>query len=258
MLKKNMEDVKIREENFKKNIKDIQSNIPKLKSQLDEIEDKEKRLRQELKATNEEIGKYEMAILEIRNEISDLGVLLVSDKEASSIIEAKDHIEKQLEEQEQIILAARRKLTENSNTIEELKITTKKMDSIHVSFEMDPNELKLNRQTHDDLLEQITTMNTIYDKNSTELNTLISNLELKTINVVQLRKNLKQIKQKYKKQDNIQKKQLKEKGKVLRSLENQELSATEDRNRQMQDTDALFHLTSITLSRLNQNNQKDD
>ena len=86
----------------------------------------------------------------------------------------------------------------------------------------------------------------------------MNNLELKTINGVQLRKNLKQIKQKYKKQDNIQKKQLKEKGKVLRSLENQELSATEDRNRQIQDTDALFHLTSITLSRLNQNNLKDN
>lgn len=55
---------------------------------------------------------------------------------------AKENIEKQLDEQEQIILAARRKLTENSNTIEELKITTKKMDSIHVSFELDPNELK--------------------------------------------------------------------------------------------------------------------
>lgn len=105
---------------------------------------------------------------------------------------------------------------------------------------------------------QIATTNAIHDKNSAELDILIENLELKTINVVQLRKNLKQIKQKYKKQDNIQKKQLKEKGNILRTLENQELSATEDRNRQIQDTDALFHLTSITLSRLNQNIIKDD
>ncbi|CAO1330285.1 unnamed protein product [Diamesa serratosioi] len=253
-----MEDVKIKEENFKKNIKDIQSNIPKLKSQLDEIEDKEKRLRQELKATHDEIGKYEMSIIEIRNEISDLGDLLVSDKEATSIIEAKEHIENQLEEQEQIILAARRKLTENSNTIEELKITTAKMDSIHVSFELDPNELKVNRQLHDDLLLQIATINAFYDKNSSELNILVDNLELKTINVVQLRKSLKQIKQKYKKQDTSLKKQLKGKGNVLRTLENQELSAIENRDREIQNTDALFHLTSITLSRLNHNDKKTD
>lgn len=117
---------------------------------------------------------------------------------------------------------------------------------------------RVKRQSHDDLCLQISTINAIYDKNNTELNLLIESLELKTINVVQLRKNLKQIKQKYKKQDTIQKKQLREKGNVLRTLQNQELQAIEFRDRQIHDTDALFHLTSITLSRLNHNNRKDD
>lgn len=152
------------------------------------------------------------------------------------------------------------------------------MDSIHVSFELDPNELKykfieflfkshlnfllliyrVNRQLHDDILLQIAAINTSYDKNNTELNILVENLELKTIHVVQLKKSLKQIKQKYKKRDTLQKKQLKEKVNILRTLENQELSAIENHDRQMQDTDELFHLTSITLSRLNHNTRKDD
>jgi chromosome segregation ATPase len=245
-----IEQAKIKEENNVKSIRDLDAKIPRQKSKIEELEEKEKRLREEITRIQAESEKSDLNLMEMKNELANIKSLAVSEVEMDSIISAKEVIEKQLEEQDQITFAGRQKLKENSHSIEEAQAITSNMETLHASFNIDASDIKTKKKEVEELKVEVNSFKSNISQLKIDIESLSQTLDMKNNNVTKLIKKRDEIKKSYTTKEAEQRKELKEKENLLRKLTMKEaaLSATNQRLRDEQDL--LFKVASNVIKHI--------
>lgn len=256
-LRKEIEDAKIREENNARSIKDLDAQIPRQKAKIVEQEEKLKSLRNEAARIHEECEKTDMKMLEQKSEIAEISNVLVSDQEIQSILTAKEDVERQLEEQDQITAAGRQKLQENSNAIDEASAITAKMETLQFSYKFDAGELKNQNKQVEDLQVEINSLRSDIKKMRVEYESTVQNEKLKRANIARLLKNREEIAHNYKLKEADQRKEFIENDNLVHKLRTQEAALT-IKNQQLKYEQALFFkLSRNTMNFLSEKNFED-
>lgn len=245
-----IEQAKIKEENNVKSIRDLESKIPRQKAINEELEEKEKRLRQELSRIQTECEKSDLNLIEVKNELANIKTLAVSDQEIDSIIAAKESIEKQLEEQDQITFAGRQKLKENSRAIEEAQAITTKAESLLPLVNINVGEIKAKKKEVEDLKAEVKALKTNISKIQLEIDSTSQSLEMKNRNVTQLINKCDEVKRSYSAKEFEQKKELKDKENLYRKLSTQEAALASTNQRLLDENELLFKVTSNVIKHI--------
>lgn len=244
-LRKEIEETKIKEENNIKAIKDFDSKIPRQKAKLAEIQEKEAVLRNEIMRIEIESEKEDMKLAETKNDIITLGTMVVTDQEMESIVSAKEEIEQQLEEQDQITSAGRQKLKENSHCIDEALAVTTRMEALQSKFtSTDASSVKMKKKQVESLQLEVDALESSISQNSSEVEQLSCSLKFKEKNLTKLNKKLDETKQSYNEKGVEHKKLLKEQENLSRKLSTQEIELAKTHQQIRQDYETHFNLAT--------------
>lgn len=252
-LRKNIEEAKIKEENNIHDIRDLEEKIPKRNAKMVELEEKEKSLKSELLKIQEDFDLAEMQLLETKNELENAKTMAVSDQEVESIIHAKEVIEKQLEEQDQITAAGRQKLKENSRAIEEANAITTKMEALHSSFNMDAGDTKTKNKQVENLQIEINSLKAKISKNRLDLESITQNLQMKSDSLAKFIEKRDEIKKSFSAKEAEQRKELKEKENQLRKLRSKETALAATHQRLKDEQQLVFKLASNAIKHISNN-----
>lgn len=185
-LRKDIEEAKIAEENCVKMYRDYEIKIPQQKSTIATLQEKEERLKKEIQNIEQEIEKVDMLYLEIKSQKTARDANIVCEQEAESIYASLESVTRQLSEQEDIIMALRFKLNENSATVEKVRSLTNKMESIQSEFAIDTAELKTLRKNLNNLESSLKIMkNNIVQLNS-EIESLTQSIRSKKETIIKM------------------------------------------------------------------------
>lgn len=245
-----IEQSKIKEENNVKSIRDLDAKIPRQKAKNEELEEKEKRLREDFTKVQADCEKSDLNLMEVKNELANVKNLAVSEQEMDSIISAKDAIEKQLEEQDQITFAGRQKLKENSHSIEEAQAITVKMEALCSSFNIDASDIKSKKKQVEDLKAETNNLKSNISKLTLDIESLSQTLTMKNANVTQLIKKRDTIKKTYGTKEAEQRKELKEMENLLRKLTTQEAALSSTNQRLRDEQELLFKVASNVIKHI--------
>lgn len=245
-----IEQSNIKEENNIKSIRELEAKIPRQNAKNQELEEKEKRLGEELTKIQVECEKSELNLLEVKNELTNISSFAVSDQEIKSIINAKELVEKQLEEQDQITFACRQKLKENSHAIEEARAITAKMEILHTSFNIDASDIKIKKKEVEDLKVETNSLKANISTVQDEINSISQSLEVKKNNVTQLINKRDEVKKTYGKKEAQQRKELNVKESLMRKLAAQEADLSSLNQRLRDEQELLFKVASNVIKHI--------
>lgn len=233
-----------------KSIKDLDARIPRQKSKNEELEEKEKRLREEFAKVQADCEKSDLSLIEVKNELANIKSFAVSEQEVDSIVSAKEAIEKQLEEQDQITFAGRQKLKENSRSIEEQRSITIKMEALHSSFDIDASDIKNKKMQVEDLKVEVNSFKSNISKLQLDIESLSQTVNMKNTNVTQLIKKRDEVKKIYGTKEAEQRKELKEKENLVRKLTTQEAALSSTNQRLREEQELLFKVASNVIKHI--------
>lgn len=249
-LRKHLEEVKIKEENNVKDIRSLDAKIPRQTAKLLEMEANEKALKTEAARIEAEIEKFEMNFSEIKNEVDNLKNLVVSDKEIESVLASEGSIAKQLEEQDQITIAGRQKLEQNSQSIEQALAVTNKMEALFASADIDADELKYKKEQLDKIKAEVNSLQSNIVKIRSNIETYTHNLKVNTGSVQQLVGKLNAVKNAANFQDTEQRKELKELENLVRRLLSHEAALALTNQRLKDEQTLLFKLATNVIKHI--------
>jgi len=249
-MRKDIEEAKIKEENYIKTIKRLEVELPRQKAQLIELDEEEKHYRNIMKQLLEQMDVIEMKSLELRNEIADVNNFLVSDQEADSIQSAKESVENQLEEQETIIASLRKKLKEYSLAIGTLESDTMKMEALYDASNVDTNAIRAKKKSLETIQKEISKLKLSLEEVSAEIESTTQAIAVKTRNNEQLKLHIKETIKSLKSQESKQKKTLKEKENVLTKLMEDEATCIESGRKLADERDFLVEYATEILQKM--------
>lgn len=249
-LRQEIENVKIKEENNIKAIKDLDSKIPRQKTKISELEEKKQKVKDELVKVQAQCEKSDLNLIEMKNELTNIKTLAVSEHEMKSIVSAKETIEKQLEEQEQISIAGRQKLKEHSRLIEEAHAITVKMETIQSSFKIDAGDMKTKKKAVENLNAEVSSLKSNIAKFQSEIESLSQSLEIKNKSVAELLKKRDDLKTQFGQRNAEQTKELKEMKNLLRKLTIQEAALSSENQRITNDFQQIYKVASSVIKHI--------
>lgn len=253
-LRKDNEQAKIKCEDHLHAIQELEDAIPQQKAMIAELEEKKQKLKVKEASVQGEIESAEIKTVELKKQIEDISMITVSQQEIENILSAKKTIDKQLEEQDQIISAGRQKLKENSKFIEEAQAITVKMEQLQSSFNFDAVNVKSDKKKIEELQVEISNLNTAIEKHFLEYDLLSQQLNLKGDSIAQLHQKQAELKKQYRKKDADQVQQLKTTEKLLRKLSAQEASLAAINRRLLDEQDLMFKLASNVIKHISNEN----
>lgn len=258
-LRKELEGAKIKEENNIKAIKEVDMKIPRHKEKLAEAEGKAKNLRNEIARLAEAFEQSEMTLLELKNELDSAKTLAVSDDEAQIIISAKESVDKQLEEQDQMAITYRERLQDNSRAIKEAGEITRRMEAILKAFEgVNTSEIKNQNKQLEELKTEVARLKSSITQTRTQCEQLSQNLEIKRNAVAQLQKRKSDIQQRQSNKEAGYKKELKEKKNLKRKLITQEAALNSTYQRLLDERERSFKVTANVIKQISSSLFEDD
>lgn len=217
-LRKDIEEVKIREDNNVKSAKNLDSKIIRQKTKISQLESKEKALKNEAIKLQGNTERIDVKLAECRNEVENIKSCVVSDQEIASIMASKASVEKQLEEQAHITAAGRQKFVENSHAIEQSEAVTTKMEKLLTGLAVDSEKIKIKMKQVAEHGSELKSCQNETKSLNFEIAACAQTLEAKKQTVSQLSEELKGTESKKKRKAYKQKKVLKEKQNILRQL----------------------------------------
>lgn len=258
-LRKEIEESKIREENNIKGIKEYDSKIPRQRAKLAELQENSMNLRNEMSRLEIDTEKMEMRLIETKNELCSIKTISMTDQEMESIVSAKETIEKQLEEQDQITFAGRQKLKENAHAIDEALVVTTKMEALQSSFSnIDASGIKSQKTQVENLELEVNALKSSISENSATVKQLSQSLEFKQKSLAQLNKKRDKVHSSYANKNAEQKKEMREKENMSRKLSIQELTLASTNQRLSKEQDLTFKLASNVLKHISNTIFKDN
>lgn len=217
-LRKDIEEVKIREGNNVKSMKSLDSKIIRQKTKISQLETKEKSLKNETNKLLGDTERIDMKLAECRHEVENIKSCVVSNQEIASILASKDSVEKQLEEQAHITAAGRQKFVENSHAIEKSAAVTAKMEKLLTGLSVDAEKIKIKMKQVAELDSKLVSDEIATKRINFEIAACTQTLEAKQQSVNQLSEEFKGTEHLMKKETTKRKKALKEKQNILRQL----------------------------------------
>lgn len=257
-LRKETEEAKIAEVNNIKAIKELDTIIPQKKSKIAELLEKEKMLKNEIEKLQEEFDRSEMKLLELKNEIASVKNEEVSDQEIESIFEAKESVDSQLDEQDQIVFASRQKLHENSGNIDEALAITAKMENLKTAYDMDSQLMKTKKALVDSLMNEVSSLKANISKTRMEIDSLSHSLKVREKTFDKISSNRDEVKQTYAKKEVEQKKLLHQKAKLHKKLTSQELSLAAKKQKHADEQELLYKVASNVIKQISRKVFDDD
>lgn len=253
-LRKHIEEMMIKEENNVKDVRSLEAKIPRQMAKVSEMEVKEKALKIEATRIEAEIEKFEMNFIEIRSEVENLKSLAVTDQEVESILASKGSIAKQLEEQDQITIAGRQKLEQNSQSIEQALAITNKMEALFASTDIDADEIKYKKEQLDKIKAEVNVMQSNIVKIQGNIEAYTQKLQLKTGSVKQLIKKRDAVKNADNSHDTEQRKEMKELENLLRKLSAHEAALAATHQRLKDEQQLLYKFATNVIKHISTKN----
>lgn len=258
-LRKELEEAKIEEENNTKAIKELDTKIPRQKEKFAESSETVIKMKNEILRLAEELEQSEMQLLETKNELDSAQTLAVSDEEIQSIINSKENVEKQLENQEQIAASSRQKLQDNSRAIKEAMEITEKMEAVLAPFEaINTGEIMTGKKHLEELNNDVTHLKSSMTQNRTQYSQLTQTLEFKKNAIAQIQKRHEDIRKRHNGKETAYKKELKEKKNLQRKLVTQEAALNATYRRLLDERERTFKVTSNVIKQISRNLFEDD
>lgn len=252
-LRKDIEEVKIREDNNVKSMKNLDSKIIRQKTKVSQLETKEKSLKNEIVKLQGDTERIDMKLAESRNEVENIRSCVVNDQEIASIMASKASVEKQLEEQAHITAAGRRKFVENSHAIEKAAAVTSKMENLVTSLNVDAENIKIKMKQVDDLNSELVTHQNETKGLNFEVAACVQTLEAKQQTINQLSKELNGTENLKKKESSKRKKVLKEKQNILRKLSVKEAELGTSNQNLVEKQKILYQLANNAIKHMSSN-----
>lgn len=253
-LRKHLEEVKIREENNVKEIRSLDAKIPRQTAKLLDMEANEKALKTEAARIEAEIEKFETDFSEIKNEVENLKTLVVPDQEIESVLASEGSIAKQLEEQDQITIAGRQKLEQNSQSIEQALASTNKMEALFASIDIDADKMIYKKEQLDKIKAEVNALQSNIVKIRMNIETYTHSLQLKTGSVKQVVEKLNAVKNAANSQDTEQQKELKELENLVHKLLSHEAALAHTNQRLKDEQALLFKLATNVIKHISTKN----
>lgn len=258
-LRKNIEEAKIKEENNIKSIKDLDARFPHQKKKIAELEEKQKSLLNAVTKIENKCEESDVKLLEVKNELSKAESLAMSDQEIESIVSAKQLVEKELEEQDQITSHGRQKLKKNSQAIEECVKITSKMESLYTSVSnIKTADLKTKSKHLDDLKVEVNQVKAVVSKDEAEIKELSQNVQFKEESIENLEKRQNEIEKSYRLKDFSQTKEIKAKKDSMRKLSAKEAAITVTNKHLLEKQRLTFQLAANVIKHISSNVYEDD
>jgi chromosome segregation ATPase len=185
-MRKMIEDMRISEEQSVKQTRDIERKIPQLQAQVATLQNREDILRKDIEAIHKKMEETDINVDELKAQCDSIGENIISDQEAESILQSREQVQVQLDEQEEIINAGRLKLKENSATIDRVQSVTSKMEHIISTSNFDTSDLKQLKQNLENLKAAAHELKDVIRKNSQEIKNLEKTGNFKKENVTKL------------------------------------------------------------------------
>jgi chromosome segregation ATPase len=230
-LRAEIEQAKIREENNEKSNKDFDTKIPRQRAINEDLEKKEKRLREDLVKLQADSEKSDLNLIEKNNELMELMEKAVSDQEIDSIVAVKESVKKQLEEQEQITIAGRQKIKENSRAIEHDQEITMKMETLLASISIDDGEMVARKKKVAALKVEVEALKATIAKLKHEIEATTQSLDTKTKTLSHVTTKLEEVKKSYIAKESEQRREIKDKENLLRKVVAQEAALASAKER---------------------------
>lgn len=251
-MRKDIEEVKIREDNNVKSMKNLDSKIIRQKTKISQLETKEKSLKNETIKLQGDTERIDMKLTECRSEVENIKSCVVSDQEIASIMATKASVQKQVKEQAHITAAGRQKFVENSHAIEKAAAVTSKMENLMKSLSVDAEKIKIKMKQVDDLGSQL--VNNQKDATSLDLEVAacVQTLEAKKQSMNQLKDELKG-KECSNKKVSKRKKVLKEKQNILRKLSVKEAELGTVNQQLLEKQKLLYQLANNAIKHISTN-----
>lgn len=251
-LRKNIEDVKIKEESCVKTLRELESKIPQQKSTVASLQEEEDRLKKVITLYEQRMEKKDMKLIEIKEEITKYNDTIVTAQEAEAILASRENVEKQLEEQEEIILAGRQKLKENSLAIEKMQSITSTMEHIYTSFSFDTSDFKNMKKNLDKIESNVSMLKNNIIQYESEIESLTQGLKMKRANIIKLQERKDEIEATIGEKDKIYINKLKEQRTILRVLERQEDELLLTKQRIKDELDILYKISSNVIKQMSE------
>lgn len=185
-LRKKIEEAKIYNELNWKQIKDTEKKIPEHLAKVDTLVERENRLKKDILSIQQEMEACNMNVEELKAQAARFRENIVNDAEANSILTTRDQVQSLLAEQEEIVVAGRQKLSENSASIEKVQSITNKMEQIIASGHFDTTELKEMKEKFDILEANVSKLVDSSNQNSVQIAALTKTIDQKKENIAKL------------------------------------------------------------------------
>lgn len=252
-LRKEIEDVKMKDEKNINAIRNLDTKIPRQRSKITQLENLEKTLRKDLVTIQENFERTEMKITEHRSQIEETNRMMVSDQEIERINYAKMEIDKQLDEQDQLTAAGRQQFIENSHAVEKASAITSKMENLFTTSVISTDEIKKKLSMINEMSLEVASSESEVKSLGSEVTNASQILKEKSKSVKQLEKEIAALIASRDSEVGARKKKLKEKQNILRKLTVTEASLAATHQSIKKEQDSLYQIASSVIKHMSSN-----